>query len=511
MTESKLLKDFKAARRSGVPLLAIQTADPMSTLTAILALTEDKNNTKNFGAPLISWDIISGMKAWNETGNQALKQCFKKDEDPAMMANPAEAFTRALQFPRNTIFVVMNGHRFIGVTDTSEAAVGQALWNCRDDYKSKFCTVVILCPGIQLPPELKQDFLVLDEPLPENEEIEVIRKEVFEGNKIKEPKEEVRIKIVETLKGLSAFAIEQRLAMAITKDGVDLEMLWEGKRQSVEQTPGLTIYRGKETFEDVRGVAIAKKFLQRLLEGRDAPNVLVFMDEIEKMFAGIAGDLSGTSQEQHGEFLRWTQDNGVLALMMVGHPGCTKSFLSKACAGQFKLPMIELNMTALKGSLVGQTGLQTRNALKTISAIGRPLILATSNSLQVLPPELKRRFQLGTWFFDLPTEEESDSVWALYEKKFEIKSERPLTENWTPAEIKTCCELAWRLKCSLLEAADYIVPIIKSSPEKIKELRKAADGRFNSASNPGVYKFDEAFSGIKKPIRSIDITGVGRA
>src|SRR5208282_2339807 len=119
----------------------------------------------------------------------------------------------------------------------------------------------------------------------------------------------------------------------------------------------------------------------------------------------------------------------------------------------------------------GQTGLQTRTALKTISAIGRPLILATSNSIKALPPELKRRFQLGTWFFDLPTTEERDATWSLYMKKFELKRSQKMPDHtdWTPAEIKTCCELGWRLNCSLVEAAGYIVPIIKSGPEKIEE------------------------------------------
>ena len=47
--------------------------------------------------------------------------------------------------------------------------------------------------------------------------------------------------------GLAAYPTEQVLAMSITKKGLDLERLWERKRQAVEQTPGLSVWRGGET------------------------------------------------------------------------------------------------------------------------------------------------------------------------------------------------------------------------------------------------------------------------
>src|ERR1700677_2871790 len=159
MPDSGFIQDFRAARRAGVPLIAVTTSDPTSTLNNILELTKNEKLTM-YNSPVISWDIIQGVRAWNSPGKEAIKSVFKKDDDPAMMTNPAEAFNRALQFPKNSLFFIFNGHRFIGVQDTSEAAVGQALWNLRDEYKSQTSTAIILCPGIQLPPELKEDFLV---------------------------------------------------------------------------------------------------------------------------------------------------------------------------------------------------------------------------------------------------------------------------------------------------------------------------------------------------------------
>jgi hypothetical protein len=128
--------------------------------------------------------------------------------------------------------------------------------------------------------------------------------------------------------------------------------------------------------------------------------------------------------------------------------------------------------------------------LATVTAMsrGNVLVIATCNSLAVLPPELKRRFKLGTFFFDLPTREEADIIWPLYEKKYNLVGQtRPDYTDWTGAEIEQCCEIAWRLKSDLKEAATFVVPIAKSSSAVIAALRTQANGCFISASTPGFY------------------------
>jgi hypothetical protein len=78
---------------------------------------------------------------------------------------------------------------------------------------------------------------------------------------------------VDALIGLAASPAEQVLALALLKNGVDLSRLWERKRQTVEQTPGLSIWRGGETFDDVGGCDTIKRFLSAVLNGREAPRV----------------------------------------------------------------------------------------------------------------------------------------------------------------------------------------------------------------------------------------------
>jgi SpoVK/Ycf46/Vps4 family AAA+-type ATPase len=139
---------------------------------------------------------------------------------------------------------------------------------------------------------------------------------------------------------------------------------------------------------------------------------------------------------------------------------------------------------------------------------GRALFIATCNSIASLPPELRRRFTLGTFFFDLPSAAERELIWHIYEKKYGVSGERPEDEGWTGAEIKECCRKAGRLKMPLRQAAQYTVPISKSAAEQVKSLRQQASGKFISASNAGLYRYEETTSisaaGASRRIRAVE-------
>jgi SpoVK/Ycf46/Vps4 family AAA+-type ATPase len=158
----------------------------------------------------------------------------------------------------------------------------------------------------------------------------------------------------------------------------------------------------------------------------------------------------------------------------------------------------------MQDSLVGASGERLRAALQVVDAVsqGRSLWIATCNSIASLSPELRRRFTLGTFFFDLPTCEERDLIWKLYLDKYDVHDEIPEDEGWTGAEIKECCRKAARLNMQLREAAMYIVPASRSASDQIKALRQQASGKFISASHEGVYEFDE-MTGSSRPARRV--------
>jgi len=147
----------------------------------------------------------------------------------------------------------------------------------------------------------------------------------------------------------------------------------------------------------------------------------------------------------------------------------------------------------MQNAMVGASGERLRSALKVVDAVtnGRSLWIATCNSIGALPPELRRRFTLGTFFFDLPSPDERAAIWKIYTDKYGVSGELPHDDGWTGAEIKECCRKAYRLKLTLRESAEYIVPVSRSAAEQVKTLRQQASGKFISASYPGVYQFQE--------------------
>jgi hypothetical protein len=61
--------------------------------------------------------------------------------------------------------------------------------------------------------------------------------------------------------------------------------------------------------------------------------------------------------------------------------------------------------------------------------------------------------------------------------------------NWTGRDVDNCAYKAQLLGVSLMEASQYIVPMLTSHKEDMETLRQSAHGRYLSASHPGVYEY----------------------
>jgi len=479
---SKLTEQFISARKCGVPLLAVSTPDQGATIRQLVqVLNGDKKQ------PALCWDIIRGLMAGNEQGVEVLKRVQPNEDAAANMVNPTNMLAKAVELPDKACLFMYNAPRFY-----ENEAVAQAIWNLRDPFKETGRTLVLLGPAIKLPVELDRDVIVLDEPLPTDTELATIIKGVYEYAGLKAPKDEQSAALVQAARGLAPFPAEQAVALALSRDGANVGKLWELKRKMIEQTKGLTFYRAGETFADIGGIERIKRFGSLLFKGMQPPACIVWVDEIDKAFAGNAGDTSGTSQDQTGVMLSTMEDNKMNGLIAVGPPGCAKSLFAKALAATFGVPCIRFDFGALKGSLVGQSEQQIREALKVIIAVAGSSAywIATCNKLETLPPELRRRFTDGIWFFDLPDADERGKIWELLRGKYEISARdaMPNDEDWTGADIRNVCSIAYRLQIPLAEASSYITPVAKSDPDSIERLRKLADGSFLSASAEGVYK-----------------------
>ena len=490
--------------------MAINTPDPAATMSAVCATLGDE-------APLIEWDFVRGLTGGNELGRKWVSEL---GEGGAAQANPVVALIDAAKLPELSVLFFHLAHRFF-----NDPGVVQATWNLRDAFKFNQRMVVFLGKQITPPAELSDDIMAFDEPLPTAEELAGIVKQQHINAELEADETKTGL-AVEALRGLSAFAAEQVTAMSLTTKGLNLDGLWDRKRQQIEQTPGLKVFRGGDSFDQIGGCDVVKSFLNRIMKGHARPNAVVFVDEIEKMLGGT-GDTSGVSQDQLGTLLSYMQDHSAAGMIFVGPPGAAKSAIAKAAGNAGGVPTIQLDLGAAKGSLVGQSEQQLRQALKVVTAVsnGASLWIATCNAITQLPPELRRRFTLGTYFFDLPTAEERLQIWSVWLERYGLTDERgflvrsvdeikrdaaarkagqlvipvvPSSENWTGAEIKQCCDIAWRLGCSLLEAAEFVVPVSRSAPDKLAALREQANGRFLSASYPGTYQTTREIVPVKK-------------
>lgn len=499
---TKLIQQFAAARRAGTPLIAIRSLDYDATMQSIqLSL----NGT---AAPIIQFDSVRGMKSRNDSGQKALDKALEGATNPI---NPIDMLVIAenLPFdaqatkPVNPILFILNAHHYLDRSYAMRSDFIQALWNLRIPYRDSLRTVVLLAPDFSFPQELQHDILILDEPLPTEDELTKIVTDTTTafGTTLTA---DTTAHAVDALRGLVAFEAEQATAMSLSKKGLDVDELWQRKKQMVSETEALSIYSGKEKFSDVGGCTQVKKFLTGVINGKDAPKVIVFIDEGEKMFSGASGDVqdsSGTSQDSLATTLKYMEDNEADGAIFVGPPGAAKSLIAKAAGNEAGIPTIILDTGAAKGSLVGESEMKIRNAYKIIDAVGggRVYFIMTTNKAANLPPELKRRFTSGTFYFEIPDafssyqeRTERDLIWPIFIKKYELDAAQIADvddSGWTGAEIRNCCRLAYRLQIPLVEAAEYIIPVSKSAKAQIESLRKEASGKYLCANQPGIYEY----------------------
>ena len=225
---SKLEKQFRRAKGAGVPILVVETVDQPKTTEQIIKMSEDR--------AVILWDIIRGIEGMNKAGIEIAKKICKGEEPALVTGSPTEMLSKAFTMPDKTFLILSNAHRII-----NDPTVSQGICNLREQYKNRNSMIILLCPSIVLPSELKQDVMIIEDTLPSLEQVTAVVKSVCEDNEIGIP-DDIE-KISDTLIGLSSFGSEQTLATCVYRKedntiDIDRPALWERKRKAIEQTPG---------------------------------------------------------------------------------------------------------------------------------------------------------------------------------------------------------------------------------------------------------------------------------
>ena len=270
-----MLDLFLAARRVSVPLLVIRTADQSATAELI------RQNAGNYAA--VQWDAARGMGPMLAPNGSIVKESAKALTEAGVKPDETIGFVDAMlaaqRLPKGTVLIVFNAHRQLAASEPLAIAPSvQAVANLRDQLKRNFRMLVMLGPAFMVPSELEHDVVVIDHPLPARDELATLVDEVHAAGKLEKPAVVAREKAVDAVSGLSLFAAEQATAMSLTEDGIDLPGLWERKRVTIEQTRGLRVYRGTETFADIVGLESVKARFRQRLKAKVPIGVVVWLD-----------------------------------------------------------------------------------------------------------------------------------------------------------------------------------------------------------------------------------------
>ena len=456
----------------------IESHEHQEALTEIAELCRDEQ------WQLATWDIDAGL---NIPG-QSETEISGSDPLAAIRA------VNALATPDGTaIIVLQNFHRFM-----QSAEVAQALSRQIIAGKQNRTIVVVLSPVVQIPTELEKMFVVVEHDLPDREQLAEIARgiateagELPEGNELQT--------VLDAAAGLTRMEAENAFSLSLVRQGrITADAVWELKTQTLKKSGLLSLHRGTEDFSSLGGLSALKAFCKRALlqPSRDNP---------------------------------MKRARGVLLL---SPPGCGKSQFCKALGKEVGRPVLMLDVGSLMGSLVGESEQRTRQALRVIDAMAPCVamidevekafsgmngngdsgvssrmfgtflswladhqsdvfVVCTANDVSKLPPEFGRseRFD-GIFFLDLPSREEKAAIWDLYLTQFEINRDQrlPADDNWTGAEVKSCCRLAALLDLPLVQAAQNVVPVAVTAAESVNQLQSWASGRCLSANQPGIYQ-----------------------
>lgn len=500
-----MMKLFMTARQVSVPIVVIRTADQQATTQDIQAGIGPK-------WPVVTWDAARGiLPTFNDLGQPqeaAVAALAKYKIVPDETVDFVQAMTAIGRLPKGSIAVIHNAHRQLTASEPLAIAPSvQAVANLRPELKKDFRMIVLLAPSFVAPAELEQDIVVLDHELPGAEELAKVIKELHVAAKLPEPSAELLARAVEAVSGLSKFAAEQVVAMSLNAEtGLDIDSLWERKRVAIEQTRGLRVWRGHERFADIVGQDAVKTALNEEIAADTPLGVVVWIDEIDKVFANVEHDTSNVRMDQLRTFLTDMENYEWRGMVLMGVAGGGKSLLAKAFGNEAGVPTISVDFGDMEGPHVGESEMMLRHAMDVIRRVGsgNAFVIATSNNASVMRPEMQRRFTEGMFFFDVMSDEERAKTWAFYLKKYGLSKQTvPNDDGWTGAEIRNCCRRAKRTRKPLLQAAKFIVPMAQSRGPEIDELRKYANGRFLDANNEGSYKYDP--KPMRAMIRAIDL------
>lgn len=484
------LADFELLIQSQTPIIVVCSDDEPRVLSAIERLAG------RIWVPAYQWAVSRG--------------CQRMDhESPPLrsLQDPTAILAHIRSITRPSIWALADFHPYI-----EDPRNIRLLKEIAQNYNTVAHTIVLISHELEIPAELSHFCARVEMAHPGAEEIrEVVRDVAREWiatsghQKVKADKGAVDM-LVRNLLGLP-LADARRLARnAIFLDGAisrsDIEKVMEEKYRLLGQGGILSYEYDTNHFGDIAGFRRLKEWLTYR---RDA-------------FLG-------------------TNDNENLdrpkGMLLLGVQGCGKSLAAKAVAGSWAVPLLRLDAGALYNKYYGESEANLRKSLKTaevmspcvlwIDEIEKGMstgdgddgvsqrilatlltwmaenqypvfIVATSNNIAKLPPELVRKGRLDEIFFvDLPDAEVRTEILRVHlsrrgldPEQFDLDGLSAASEGFSGAEIEQAVvsafysahyEMAELTDAHLLGALSETRPLSVVMAEKITALRQWAANR----------------------------------
>lgn len=393
--------------------------------------------------------------------------------------------------------------------------------------------LIILSPSGEVPAELSGHATVIEWPLPDREEIAGILDAAIES-------------LPEDMQGTAAPNGQRDAAIdaAIGLSGDEAQACYAKSLVQLRRIDPVAVAKEKKRV-------ITR---ERVLEWYDPlPGGLDSVGGLENLKSWLTARRTAYSPEARAYGL--PSPKGAL---LVGVPGCGKSLTAKAIATAWGVPLLKLDLGALKSKFVGESEGNLRKAFQVIKTIGRcvvwideiekalqgatsgsadggvssdalgavlswmqerqgeAFVIATANDAEALPPELLRKGRFDEiWWVDLPTESERMDILAATmrqhgrdPKSINIRDVILSCPDFTGSEVASLVPdalfTAFADKArdittdDLILAASTVVPLAKTAKEKITRLRTWAEGRARPATRPETIK-------VQKTLRVLDI------
>lgn len=483
--------DLELLIASRFPIIAIETHEEARALSLLRKCAQRRQ------LPVRSWTITTGLQA------PGGKEGVPGTQDPAA----ALRAVAAEQHPG--VFAFLDFHPFL-----ANPVHVRLLKEIAGDYDRVPRTLVLLGHETVIPQEINKLSARLELSLPDNDAIlGIVKAEVAawqrrNGNIEIKGERAVFDLMLRHLAGLTEVDVRRLVRYAIQDDGLldrdDMPRLIRQKHTLLARDSVLSFEMDTSRFADVAGLHALKEWLERR---RPA-----FLDE--KTAAGL---------------------DVPKGIMLLGVQGCGKSLAAKAVAGSWAVPLMRLDFGALYNKFLGETERNLREALKSADAMApcvlwidelekgvstndgssdggesqrvlgalltwmaerksRVFIVATSNNIESLPPELVRKGRLDEIFFvDLPDATSRKAIFSIHLKKrgqdvatFDLEQLAAKTAGFSGAEIEQAVVAAlYEANASktsvssdhVLEEIERTRPLSVVMAERIAYLRAWAQDR----------------------------------